>query len=107
MCSTRSRKAARSASPSVSTEYRPSQVVGVRAPQFRRSARVSIRRPPSWSSLTYVHGAPYVLMPTMRRTFVSAGRTLPAASNRNATPGTSTRSSQPLRIAGGPLHHVG
>ena len=47
------------------------------APQFIRSARVSIRRPPSWSSLTYVHGAPYVLMPTMRRTLVSAGRTLP------------------------------
>ena len=46
-------------------------------------------------------------MPTMRRMFVSAGRTLPDASKRNATPGTSTRSSHPLSIAGGPLHHVG
>ena len=88
-------------------EYSPSHVVGVRSPQFIRSARVSIRRPPSWSSLTYVHGAPYVLTPTMRRTWVRAGRTFPPSSNWNATPGTSTRSSQPLRIAGGPLHHVG
>ena len=46
-------------------------------------------------------------MPTMCRTFVSAGRTRPAASKRKATPGTSTRSSQPLRMAGGLLHHVG
>ena len=88
-------------------EYSPSHVVGVRTPQLSRRARVSIRRPPSCISLTYVHGEPYVLMPTMRRTFVSAGRTLPDSSKRNATPGTSTRSSQPLSIAGGPLHHVG
>ena len=98
---------ARSASPWVSIEYSPSHVVGVRSPQFSRSARVSIRRPPSCISLTYVHGAPYVLTPTMRRTLDSAGRTLPCSSNVKATPATITRSSQPRSIAGGPLHHVG
>ena len=38
----------------------------------------------------------------------SPGRTLPLrSSNTNATPGTMTRSSQPLSIAGRPLHQVG
>ena len=72
-----------------------------------RRALVSIRRPPSLSSFTYVHGAPYVLIPMIRRTCRSPGRTLPLSSKRKATPGTSTRSSQPRRIAGGWLHQVG
>ena len=46
-------------------------------------------------------------MPTMRLTCCIAGCVLPRSSNVNATPGTRTRSSQPLRIAGGWLHHVG
>ena len=67
-----------------------------------------MRRPLSLTSTTYRLGDPYVLMPTMRRTWARPGLTLPVLlSNVNPTPGTITRSSQPFRIAGSPLHHVG
>ena len=51
----------------------------VRQPQLRRSALVSMRRPPSLSSLTYRRGEPYVLMPDdlahvrQRRSQLAAG----------------------------------
>ena len=67
-----------------------------------------VRRPLSLTTRTTDFGDPYVEIPTRWRTLVRPGRILPVrASSVNPTPGTITRSIQPFKIAGSPLHQVG
>ena len=56
---------------------------------------------------TCSHEASYVEMPMTRCTLTSPLRTWPFSSKTKPTPGTMTRSSQPLRMAGIMLHQVG